>query len=300
MRDTALNMNDIYDQIQSGEIDLDQALNPGSYLHDVNPDDLTTQIMDSGFPNLDKDYLFLKENEGELIIVAGLPSMGKTGFMFQIASHVSKTHPVHVFSLEMSKQSVVRRLLSPIVGRPITAIQMGLVDRPSILRGLSELSKQQYFIDDRSGLTADEICDAARNRARKVETKLLVIDYLQIMDMPPGHSRALEIGVATKKLKALAKELKVPIIVGSQLNRQSVLRGGDMKPMLTDLKESGSIEADSDVVIAIHRVSRYTGLRVDEADILVLKNRNGKVGELPMKFWAAQTQFVDCLGSDDI
>lgn len=289
----------IYDQIQSGELDLDQALNPGTYLHEVSPDELTTKVMESGFSTLDKDYLFLKEDEGELIVIAGLPSMGKTGLMFQVAQYVSRSHPVHVFSLEMSKQSVVRRLLSPIVNRPITAIQMGLVDRDTLVGGLSELSKYQYFIDDRSGLSVDQICDSARNRHDKHGTKLVVIDYLQIMSMPPGHSRALEIGVATQKLKALAKELKVPVILGSQLNRQSVLRGGDMKPMLTDLKESGSIEADSDVVIAIHRASRYTGVGLDEADILILKNRNGKVGEEVFKFYSAQTVFED-LGNNEI
>lgn len=288
---------ELFKQLSEDPGMIDRVLNPGSYIHEVAPSDLQTRVVPSGFPTMDHDYLFLKD--GELVVVAGLPSMGKTAFMFQIAQFVSSQLPVHVFSLEMNRQSVVRRMLSPIIGQSITAIQRGLVPEDLLKQGLDKLSTYDFFIDDRSGLSVDEICDAVRNRYRKHKTRLVIIDYLQIMSLAPGHSRSLEIGVATVKLKALAKELNCPVIIGSQLNRQSVLRGGDMKPMLTDLKESGSIEADADVVVAIHRAFRYTGIGLDDADILILKNRNGACGELKMKFHAARTEFED-IGSAEI
>lgn len=286
-----MSIADTMNKLKSGEVTLEQLLYPGSYLHEVDPNNLAIRVLESGFSTLDEEYMVLKD-EGELIVVAGLPSMGKSALAFQIAQHVSRTHPVHVFSLEMNKESIVRRFVSGIINRPITAIQKGLVN--SLLpAAVAELNTYNYFIDDRSTLSVDEICDAARVRARNIATKLVVIDYLQIMSFEKGHSRALEIGVATQKLKALCKELKCPVIVLSQLNRQSVLRGGDMKPMLTDLKESGAIEADADIVIAVHRSSRYTNVKHDEAEILVLKNRNGAVGEVTMKFYGAQARFED-------
>lgn len=283
-------------RLGDGELTLDDVLNPGKYLYDVDIDELPIRVMPSGFLTLDTEYMFLKEDEGELIIVGGRPSMGKSAFMFQLALSVSETLPVHVFSLEMSQKSIVRRLMSNIINRPITAIQMGLVDRRELERAKDQLRRHKYIIDDASGLTVHELADRARNRAKTHGTRAIIIDYLQLLRTEKGHSKDAEIGTITKELKALAKDLRCPVIVGSQLNRQCEVRGastGNYKPLLSDLRESGNIEQDSDVIVAVHREYRYTKLRMGEADILILKNRNGAVGECVMKFYAAQTRFDD-------
>lgn len=293
---------DFYDKIQTGEIELDQALNPGRMLYDVDVDKLPIRVMPSGFPTMDREFMLLKEDEGELIVVGGRPSMGKSAFMFQLALNVSESLPVHVFSLEMSQESIVRRLISNLIGKPISAIQMGLIDRRILEEAKNRLKEYKYLIDDTSGLSALGVCDRARSRAKSHGTRLIVIDYLQLLRTEKGHSKDAEIGEITKELKALAKDLRCPVIVGSQLNRQCEIRGassGDFRPLLSDLRESGNIEQDSDIILGIHREARYTKLRLDEADILVLKNRNGSVGECVMKFYAAQTRFED-IGNNDI
>lgn len=284
--------SDLIKQLDAGEITLDNILYPGKMLHDVDLNKLRIRVLDSGFPTLDSEYMLLKENEGELIIVGGRPSVGKSAWMFQLALHVSKNLPVHVFSLEMSQESIVRRLIAGMINKPIQAIQRGFVDGLTLAKAKDDLKKYEYFIDDSGGLSVDDICDRARSRARKYGTKLIVIDYLQIINKLKGHSTAAEYGDISAKLKALAKELKCPIIAGSQLNRQCELRD-DKKPMLSDLKESGNLEQDADIVIGLYREFRYTRLRPDEADILILKNRNGSTGEVVMKFHAGTTSFQD-------
>ena len=289
----------LYDKLQSGELNIDQLLNGGGkYLHDIDVDTLAISSLPSGFPSLDKDYLLLKENEGELIIVGGRPSVGKSAFMFQVALQVSQAFPVHVFSLEMSQASIVRRLLSTIIQRPISAIQMGLVDRTELLKAKEYLKQFNYIIDDQSGLTADEIIDRVKTKFKTHGTKLVIIDYLQIIKKDRGHSTHAEYGEITAKLKTLASDLRCPVIVGSQLNRQCELRE-NKRPILADLKESGSIEQDADMVIAIYREYLHTKLRADEADILILKNRNGSTGECVFKFFGAQAKFAD-IGLSDI
>lgn len=293
---------DIFEQVMSGELSIDDALNPGRQLADVDLDKLQIQVMPSGFQTMDRDFMFLKENEGELIIIGGRPSMGKSAFMFQLALNVSTAWPVHVFSLEMSQESIVRRLLSNLTGKPVSAIQMGLVERSTLERAREQLKQFNYIIDDASGLSVNELVDRAVTRAKKLGTRLVVVDYLQLLRTEKNHSRDAEIGEITKSLKYLAKTLKCPVVVGSQLNRQCEIRGassGDYRPILSDLRESGSIEQDADLIVAVHREYRYTKMRADEADILVLKNRNGATGEVVMKFYGAQTRFED-LGGQDI
>ena len=279
--------------------ELDQLLYPGHDLHDVDISKLSINIMPSGFITLDREYMLLKEQESELIIVGGRPSMGKSAFMFQLALNVASYGGVHVFSLEMSRESIVRRLLSQSMNKPIESIQRGLVNPALLAEHLNKLSFLKYFIDDRSGINIVELCDAARQRHRKVPTKLIVIDYLQLLRGEKGHSKDDEIGKVTNELKVLAKEIKCPIVVASQLNRQCEIRGnqtGDYRPLLSDLRDSGNIEQDADIVLAVHRDYKYTRTRANEADILILKNRNGKVGELVMKFDYTKTSFEDLGG----
>ncbi|GAC1499942.1 MAG: hypothetical protein NVS1B10_03160 [Candidatus Saccharimonadales bacterium] len=304
--------NEIYDQLQSGEISLDSVLNPGRELYDVDLDRLAISVMPSGFRSLDRDFMLLKEQEGELIIVGGRPSMGKSALMFQLALNVSRDLPVHVFSLEMSQESIVRRLISQMINRPVTAIQMGLVERELLEEAKEELRKYKYVIDDCSGLSALEVADRARTRAKGFGTRLIIVDYLQLLKTEKGHSKDSEIGEITKTLKSLAKELRCPIVVGSQLNRQCEIRGsssGDYRPLLSDLRESGNIEQDADIILAVHRQARYMTAqqiredrsKLTEAQVIVLKNRNGSVGETTMEFFAAQARFHDSgAGSSDI
>lgn len=275
---------------------IDQVLNPGRQLGDVDLNKLRIQVMPSGFDSLDVNYMLLKENEGELIIVGGRPSSGKSAFMFQLALSVSETLPVHVFSLEMSQESIVRRLISQLISKPVSHIQMGWIEKEELNEAKEKLEKYKYIIDDQSGISASELADRARTRAEKIGTRLIVVDYLQLLRTERGHSKDSEIGDITRELKALARDLRCPVIVGSQLNRQCEIRGsstGDYRPILSDLRESGNIEQDADIILAVHRECRYTKLRQGEADILVLKNRNGAIGETVMKFYPEQTRFED-------
>jgi replicative DNA helicase len=170
------------------------------------------------------------------------------------------------------------------------------VDINTLTSAKEQLKEYKYFIDDAAGLTAEALADRAVTRSRKVDTRLVIIDYLQLLKTEKGHTRDVEIGEITKTLKTLAKTLRCPVVIGSQLNRQCEVRGassGNYKPLLSDLRESGNIEQDSDIILAVHREYRYSKLRPSEADIIILKNRNGPIGEVVMGFSDAQTMFYD-------
>lgn len=283
------------DLIKQGLVNFDQILYPGKYLHDIDVKNLKIEVLPSGFRSLD-EYMFLKKGRSELVVIGGRPSHGKSALMFQIAYQVSAHTPVHVFSLEMDQEQILTRLISGMINVPISAIQRGHhVEKVTAAR--DEIKKtRKYIVDDRAGINIHELADAARQRAKKDGTGLIVIDYLQLLRVEKGHSKDDEIGAITRELKALAKELHVPIVVGSQLNRNNESRGGSggkYRPQLSDLRESGNIEQDSDLVAFVHRESRYTGLRVDEADIIISKNRNGPSGDIIMKWAPAQTRFED-------
>jgi len=270
---------------------IDQVLNPGKQLSDADPDSLQITTMPSGFECFDNDTMLLKKSEGELIIFCGEASMGKSSLMLKIAFNVSADRPVHIFSLEDSYEAIVRRRLAGEVHMTIADIQRGL-NKDRIVPGLAALKARDFFIDDTGGLRIDDICERARNRHRKFKTELIVIDHLQVIGTDPTHSRALEIGNITYKCKALAKELRVPVFLASQMNRQNAGRE-NKKPQLTDLKESSSIEQNADVVVSIFREFRYTKLREFEADISVLKNRNGPCGDYVMRFSPSIADFSD-------
>ena len=284
-------MNDL----KNGLISHDELLYPGIELGNIDVESLKIDIIPSGFPCLDQ-YMLLKDMRSELIIVGGRPSMGKSAFMFQLAAQVAKTMPVHVFSLEMDKEQIATRLISSRINKPITAIQRGLITPSDIKQAKEELKKLKYIVDDRGGLNIHQLMDAARLRHQKDGTKLIIVDYLQMLKTEKGHSKDDEIGFITRSLKELAKELKIPIIVGSQLNRQNESRGamnGNYRPLLSDLRESGNIEQDADMVVFVHRESRYTGERQGEADLIVAKNRNGPIGDVTLGFVDVQTYFFD-------
>lgn len=283
-------MSDIF-QLLSEPGALEQILNPGRYIYEASPDSLEIQTMSSGFECLDKHTMLLKSSEGELIVVCGEASMGKSAFMLKIAFNVSKTRPVHIFSLEDSYESIVRRRVAGITGLYINDIQRGL-NKFRVQQGIDELKSYNFFVDDTGGLTVDEIIDRAKNRHKKHKTELIVIDHLQVVGVNPTHSRAQEIGNITSKLKTLAKELKCPVLLASQMNRQYAGRE-NKKPMLSDLKESSSIEQNADIVCSVYREYRHTKLRQYEADISILKNRNGPVDDYIFAFSPSIADFSE-------
>lgn len=286
----------IMKQLNAGTMTIDSLLSPpGTHIKDVPVDDLQIDIMASGFSTLDA-YMLLKKGRSELVVIGGRPSHGKSALMFQLALQVSRSMPVHVFSLEMDKEQIATRLIAGLIDKPITAIQRGLIDRKLLNEASKELGKLAYIVDDRSGLNISQIADSARRRAKTDGTGLIIIDYLQLIKKEKGHSVDDEIGNITRSLKELAKDLKVPIVVGSQLNRQSTARGassGNFRPLLSDLRESGNIEQDADMVLFVNREYLHTGQRPSEADIIVAKNRNGPIGDIVMQYVPTQTKFYD-------
>src|SRR5579875_2448426 len=250
----------------------------------------------------------------ELIIIAARPSMGKTAWAINIAQNaaVRGGHVVAVFSLEMSKESLLRRMLASQALVDSQKIQKGFLlreDHDKLTHALEQLAESRLFIDDTPGISLTEMrAKARRLRQQQGTLDLIVIDYLQLMTgTPPGgtggakryDNRTQEVSAISRGLKALAKELKVPVIALSQLSRASEQRGGDKKPMLSDLRESGSIEQDADVVAFIHREAYYNrdenGQPDPEtegkAEIIIAKQRNGPTGSVHLAYLSKCTRF---------
>src|ERR1700761_7872699 len=247
--------------------------------------------LETHFVDFDKMTSGLQASE--LIIVAARPSMGKTAWAINIAQnaavHGGKT--VAVFSLEMSKESLLRRMLASEALVDSQKIQKGFLgrdDHEKLSSALERLVEAQIFIDDTPGISLSEMrAKARRLRQTTGHLDLIVIDYLQLMSASipgPGQkryeNRTQEVSAISRGLKALAKEMNLPVIALSQLSRASEQRGGDKKPMLPDLRESGSIEQDADVVAFIHRESYYNRDDPDpetenKAEIIIAKQRNG-------------------------
>jgi replicative DNA helicase len=245
----------------------------------------------------------------ELTIIAARPSMGKSALAINIAQNAAirggKT--VAIFSLEMSKESLLRRLLASEAHVGAKKIQTGFLpreDRDSLINALERLVEARMFIDDTPGISLTEMrAKARRLRQFAGGLDLVVIDYLQLMSagtMGPNsrhyENRTQEVSSISRGLKALAKELNIPVVALSQLSRASEQRGGDKKPILSDLRESGSIEQDADVVAFIHRESYYNREDPDlehKAEIIIAKQRNGPTGSIELGWVADYTLFAD-------
>jgi replicative DNA helicase len=252
--------------------------------------------------------------ESELIIIAARPSMGKTAWAINIAENaaVRGGKVVAVFSLEMSKASLLRRMLASQAMVNSKAIQTGMLmrdDRQKLIQGLERLMESKMFIDDTPGITLAEMRAKARRlkQQQNGQLDLIVIDYLQLMTGSAGanqkgfENRTQEVSAISRGLKALAKEMKVPVVALSQLSRASEQRGGDKKPLLSDLRESGSIEQDADVVCFIHREEYYDRENEDlkgKAEIIIAKQRNGPTGSVHLAYLADYTRFEN-LASED-
>jgi len=243
--------------------------------------------------------------ESELIIIAARPSMGKTAWAINIAENaaVRGGKVVAVFSLEMSKASLLRRMLASQALVNSKAIQTGMLmrdDRTKLINGLERLMESKMFIDDTPGITLAEMrAKARRLKQQHGQLDMIVIDYLQLMtgsnsNQKGFENRTQEVSAISRGLKALAKEMKVPVVALSQLSRASEQRGGDKKPLLSDLRESGSIEQDADVVCFIHREEYYDRENEDlkgKAEIIIAKQRNGPTGSIQLAYLADYTRF---------
>jgi replicative DNA helicase len=244
----------------------------------------------------------------DLIIIAARPSMGKTAFSLSIARNAAldKDNPVGIaiFSLEMSAQQLAQRLLTSEARVDAQAARTGRLaddDWPALARAAGRLSAAPIFIDDSASLSVLELRAKCRRLKAEHDIGLVVVDYLQLMSgsaSSKNSNREQEIAHISRSLKSLAKELDVPVIALSQLSRAVETRGGDKRPMLSDLRESGSIEQDADVVMFIYRAERY-GITVDEngnsteglAEILISKQRNGPIGDVSLAFINQHARF---------
>ena len=254
----------------------------------------------------DFDSLTCGLQKGELIIIAARPSMGKTALAINIAENaaIHSKAVVAVFSLEMSKSSLLRRMLASQAWVDQQKLQKGFLgreDHEKLQKALEQLVESRIFIDDSAGITLAEM----RARARRLKQTaggldLIVVDYLQLMSAtPPGvgkkgyENRVQEVSAISRGLKAMAKDLEVPVVALSQLSRASERRGDDKRPFLSDLRESGSIEQDADVVAFIHREYYYNRDEEDKSksEIIVAKQRNGPTDTVFLNFISEFTRF---------
>jgi replicative DNA helicase len=250
----------------------------------------------TGFDKFDESTTGL--HGGELIIIAGRPSMGKTTFAMNIAENAAIGHrtPVAVFSMEMPGEQLAMRMISSL-GRidqhHVRTGQLTDEDWPRITSAVHMLSEAKLFIDDTPALSPGEVRARARRIKRKHGLGLVVLDYLQLMQVPGGgENRATEISEISRGLKAMAKELNVPVIALSQLNR-SLEQRPDKRPIMSDLRESGAIEQDADLIVFIYRDEVYNDDSPDKgmAEIIIAKQRNGPIGKSVLTFLGKYTKF---------
>ncbi|MCA3218102.1 MAG: replicative DNA helicase [Burkholderiales bacterium] len=266
----------------------------------ANPSDVTG--VPTGFVDVDKMTSGLQP--GDLIIVAGRPSMGKTTFAVNIGEHVAVEQglPVAVFSMEMGAPQLALRMLSSIGRIDQQRLRTGRLqddDWPKLTAAIQKMHDAPMYIDETPALNSLELRARARRLARTCgKLGLIVIDYLQLMSSATqGENRATEISEISRSLKALAKELQVPVIALSQLNR-TVEQRADKRPVMSDLRESGAIEQDADVIFALYREEFYNPDTTEKgvAEVLVLKQRNGPTGRLNLRFAGANTRFDNLAG----
>jgi replicative DNA helicase len=255
----------------------------------------------TGFKDLDSKLGGLQRSD--LIILAARPSMGKTSLALDMVRNVamSQKKAVGFFSLEMSKDQLVDRLLSAEADVDLWKMRTGKLndlgpdnDFERIGHALGRMSEAKIFIDDSGSLNIMELRTKARRLQAEHNLDLIVVDYLQLMQGRSTDNRVQEVSEISRSLKILAKELNVPVLALSQLSRAVEQRGGDKKPQLSDLRESGSIEQDADVVMFIYRDEMYTGKETKKphvAEILIRKHRNGPTGEVELYFDGEKTSF---------
>ncbi len=240
--------------------------------------------------------------KADLVIVAARPSMGKTSFAMNIAENaaIDDGKVVGIFSLEMSGEALIQRLLcsrSRVDAQKLRTGSLWADDMKKIGEAAAELAQAPLYIDDTPGISVSEMrAKARRLRQSQGKLDLIVVDYLQLMSggSKRFENRTQEVSAISRGLKALAKELAVPVVALSQLSRAPESRGGDHRPQLSDLRESGSIEQDADLVMFIFREEFYKPDDVDlrgKAEILIAKQRNGPIGKFKLAFLHNSTRF---------
>jgi replicative DNA helicase len=258
----------------------------------------------TGYVDLDKMTNGMQPSD--LIIVAARPSMGKTTFAMNLCEHAAITSdkPVLIFSLEMPSEQIMMRMLASLGRIDQTKVRTGQLEDEDWARLSSAIellnTKGKMYIDDGSGLTPTEV----RSRARRVAREhgglsMIMVDYLQLMTVPGmSDNRTLEIAEISRSLKALAKELKVPVVALSQLNR-SLEQRADKRPVNSDLRESGSIEQDADLIMFIYRDEVYNDDSPDKgtAEVIIGKQRNGPIGRVRLTFHGRYSRFDNYAGS---
>lgn len=256
--------------------------------------------LSTGFKALDDKTSGLQQ--ADLVIIAGRPSMGKTSFAMNLAEHaaISSDKPVLIFTMEMPADSIAMRMISSLGRIGLKNLRNGDIndhDWTRITSVLNLLSERKLFVDETPALSPNEL----RSRARRVAKEhgqlgLIVIDYLQLMQVPgyKGENRVAEISEISRSLKAIAKELNVPVLALSQLNRSLESRA-DRRPVMSDLRESGAIEQDADLIIFIYRDKVYNENTPDQniAEIIIAKHRNGEIGKVRLHFAGEFTRFDD-------
>jgi replicative DNA helicase len=247
----------------------------------------------TGLKTLDRMLSGLqKEN---LVILAARPSVGKTSLALNIAQHAAVSHkiPVAYFSLEMGRESLIDRMISAqgdIDNWRISTGNLEAEDFEKYAQASGELAEATLDIDDTAGISVMEMRTKARRLQMEKNVGLIVVDYLQLVRGRNQESRVNEVSEISQSLKNLARELKVPVLALSQLSRAVEQRGGDKKPQLSDLRDSGSIEQDADVVMFLYRPDEENR---EDIRLLIAKHRNGATGEIPLHFKADRTRFYE-------
>ncbi len=250
----------------------------------------------TGFPALDEYTSGFQR--GDLVIIAARPSMGKTALGLTMAQHLAivEHRPAVFFSMEMSSDQVAQRLVSGHAGVESQKLRRRMLsdeERFRLLNACHEFQEAPLYIDDTPGMTAMELRAKARRLKQKHDIQAVYVDYLQLMHMPGSESRQAEIAAISRSLKSLGRELKIPVIAMAQLNRMSEGRQ-DKRPMMSDLRESGAIEQDADVILLIHREEYYKPEDEEakgKAELILAKQRNGPVGSIDLQFNKKLTRF---------
>ena len=252
----------------------------------------------TGFIDFDRKTTGLQDSD--LIILAGRPAMGKTSFAMNIAEHaaVRQKKSVAVFSMEMSGEQLATRMIASLGRINSQKIRTGLLEENDwqyLVKAIEQLSECKIYIDDTGGLTPTELRSRVRRIARKQGLDLIVIDYLQLMQgsgKSASENRATEVSEISRSLKAMAKEMHVPVIALSQLNR-SLENRPNKRPIMSDLRESGSLEQDADIVIFIYRDEYYNEDSPDRgvAEVIIGKQRHGAIGTVKVAFQGEYTRF---------
>ena len=251
----------------------------------------------TGFTRLDELTGGLQRSD--LIVLAARPGMGKTSFALNMATHAALKNniPVGIFSLEMSKDQLVQRLICSQAGIDSHRLRTGFIEESEwakIAQAIGELSEAPIYIDDTPGISVMELRTKARRLQAEHDLGFVIVDYLQLMQGRRTENRVQEVSDISRSLKELARELNIPVVAASQLNR-SVEQRPNNRPQLSDLRESGSIEQDADIVMFIYReeLRDPETTRRGVADIIVAKHRNGPTADIELAFLAQQTRFAN-------